>query len=60
MKFFYVVLLLLGLGSIIKPFCILCFMSLVSVTGSFTGDEPAKNVESYLQETGRAEKEFKF
>ena len=59
MKFFFVVLLLLGLGSIMIPFCI-CFMSPLSVTGSFTGDEPGKNVESYLQETGRAERELEF
>ena len=57
MKFFFVVLLLVRFYY--DTFlCILCVTSLVSVTGSYTEDEPAKNVESYLQETGRAEREF--
>ena len=57
MKFFFVVLLLVRFYYD-TFFCILCVASLVSVTGSYTEDEPAKNVESYLQETGRAEREF--
>lgn len=57
MKFFFVVLLLVRFYYD-TFFLILCVTSLVSVTGSFTEDEPAKNVESYLQETGRAEREF--
>lgn len=39
-------------------FCILWVTSLVSVAGSYTEDEPAKNVDSYLQETGRVVREF--
>ena len=43
MKFVFVLQLLLGLGSIMLT-CFLYFTSLVSVTGSYTEDEPRKYI----------------
>ena len=42
MKFFFVLWLLLGVGSIISLLYFLCFTSLVSATGFYTEDEPLR------------------